>query len=111
YGQGWTDAVTVSSEAARTGEYGIKMTTETTDDYLIGQSPVTVEPGKTYELSAWLKSEILASGKAQMKIEFWEDSSSSSDNHRGDVWSEEFSSYAEWENIKMQVEAPSDANI
>lgn len=109
YGAGWTDIITASPEAARTGNYGIKMTTDTTDNYLFGQA-VGVEAGKTYDLSAWLKSDIADGGKAQIKIDFYKDKFKQ-ENHKGAAVSDAYGTYTEWEEVGMQVEVPEDANL
>jgi hypothetical protein len=98
---GWgSGAVVGSSEAARTGDMGVKMSTDTNGYYWLQQS-VPIEGGKTYELSAWVK---LAGPcrKVALKVEFYAGGHVGEDRRE---W-EWFDSYDEWVNIKMQVEAP-----
>ncbi|MGI6082753.1 MAG: right-handed parallel beta-helix repeat-containing protein [Limnochordia bacterium] len=101
---GWqSGAVVGSSEAARSGDVGVKMRSENDAYYWIQQS-APVEGGKTYELSAWVK----LTGpcrKVALKVEFYAGSHVGEDRRE---W-EWLDSYGEWINIKMQVEAPPQA--
>lgn len=104
-----TGAVTTTPEAARSGSEGVKMEINNSDNYFIVQT-VEIEGDKAYELSSWIKSNIPSSGYVQMKVEFYRDTANL-EGSRGDVRSDKFGTYDDWENISMQVESPSDANI
>src|SRR5699024_1811032 len=67
---GWsTGKVSLSSEA-HTGNNSVKIVADRNEESRVKHLVVGIEGGKTYDLSAWLKSDIGSSGKAQIKVEF-----------------------------------------
>ncbi|PLR90016.1 polysaccharide lyase family 8 super-sandwich domain-containing protein [Bacillus sp. T33-2] len=105
----WTPAgnpvVSISEDASYTGKYGLKINAAQTARAAVSQN-VSVQGGKTYELSTWLKTEnIISSQGARMRVITYEGT-----QQLGLLYSSRLTGTHDWSQIKMEVKPPENAD-
>ncbi|SDD62582.1 Carbohydrate binding domain-containing protein [Paenibacillus sp. UNCCL117] len=105
----WTTGeAAVASGNSHSGNRALKLTKES-GNTLVKQQ-VSVIGGETYDLSAWLKSEVISSGKTQIKVELYKDVLGAA-GYVSEFNSQPYYNVAEWQEAKMQFKVPENANI
>ncbi|MBS4206888.1 polysaccharide lyase family 8 super-sandwich domain-containing protein [Bacillus sp. FJAT-50079] len=93
--------VSISEDAAHTGNYGLKISSEENGRAAVSQD-VSVIGGKTYQLSTWLKTEDIVSGQgARIRVVLYEGS-----QQLDLLYSNRLTGTHDWTQIKMDVKVP-----
>ncbi len=112
---GWGNPeVSLTTEAARTGTYGMKIETSQNTNPWISQI-VPFEEGATYEISAWLKAANVQGQGAGFKLEYYRGQEAISENHILD-YDRTFilpsaSLTGEWQTFAVDNTAPPEAGL
>jgi|GEM_PF-2732807 len=112
---GWGNPeVSLTTEAARTGTYGMKVETSQSTNPWISQI-VPFEAGTTYEISAWLKAAGVQGQGAGFKLEYYRGQEATSENHILD-YDRTFilpsaSLTGEWQTFAVDNTAPPEAGL
>lgn len=111
---GWTNPeLALTDEEAKTGENSFRISTQAATNPWIAQE-IFIEPGVTYNASAWLKGFDVEGSGAGFKFEFYKGDHRTSANHLGydsthKLTPSEFD--GDWQNLNLTFTAPPEATI
>ena len=98
--------VTISEEASRTGEYGVKIAAVEQGRASVSQD-IEVQGGKTYQFRSWVKTEeIVSSQGARMRVTLFEGS-----QQLDLLYSTRYTGTNDWTEIVMDVKVPENADM
>ncbi|MGO4496314.1 DUF4838 domain-containing protein [Paenibacillus sp. 2RAB27] len=107
----WTTGETsVTSEKSHSGNNALKLIKAAASGGTLVKQQLPVNGGETYDLSAWLQSEVTSAGKTQMKVELYKDVLGAA-GYVSEFNSQPYYNVAEWQEAKMQFKVPENANI
>ncbi len=93
--------VSISNDASYTGDYGLKISANDNGRAAVSQD-VSVEGGKSYALSTWVRTEdIVSSQGARMRVVLYE-----GDQQLDLLYSNRLTGTHDWSQIKMEVKVP-----
>ncbi|GHH97859.1 polysaccharide lyase family 8 super-sandwich domain-containing protein [Neobacillus kokaensis] len=96
--------VSISKDASRTGNFGLKISADQTARTAVSQD-VPVQGGKTYQLSSWIKTKDIVSGQgARMRVVLYEGT-----QQLDLLYSSRLTGTHDWSEIKMNVKTPANA--
>jgi hypothetical protein len=104
-------SVTASGESARTGSYGMRLRTQQSSNGVLVNQKILVEAGKSYEVSAWVRSNALKGQGFRIYAEYYRDeqTQNSSTHVSTELGNFNKSNPGEWEKITFRITAPPEA--
>ncbi|TMV48770.1 hypothetical protein FE783_17140 [Paenibacillus mesophilus] len=111
---GWSNPeIQLSSSAARSGVYGIKIETAQTTNPWIAQD-VIIEPGAVYDVSVWLKSQGVT-GSVGVKFEYYKGQARTPANRLSQYDMQKnipaLDLTGNWQNLRFEVTIPQEAGL
>jgi hypothetical protein len=108
--QAWGGLTKRTTEAARTGDYGVSIETGVNNNPWVSQL-IPVEEGATYRLQAWFRSTAGATGRTAFKLEYYANATPSLQSFVGDyAWNESSAKMnGQWHQMEAVHVAPEGA--